>query len=119
MSFLKDRRGIGMLELLISLSLIVAATYWMMNRQMGSGQKESQSQAIEKARQRAEAQGIQFTSSAADSTHPGATVEKIVENQGKAADCASTETAGCRVDSLPQAPPQALPQSQEQASSSN
>jgi len=82
--------GFGTIGLLISLVLIAAAAYFMMNRRLASGHANAESNAIESAQKRLDTQGVQATSA----------------NHEKAVDCASSESAACRVDSAETISPQ-------------
>jgi len=86
--------GFGTIELLISLVLIAAAAYFMMNRRLAGGHANAESSAIESAQKRLDAQGVQTVNAPVQ-----AQVESISANHEKAVDCASSESAACRVDS--------------------
>lgn len=90
--------GFGMLELLISLALVIAATYFMMNRKIAGNQPASAHSAIENAQKRLEAQGVQVP---ANIGAVGSELQKIDQAHEKSVDCASSESTSCRIDNSP------------------
>lgn len=91
----RNRRGFGMIELLVSLAVIVATTYFLINRRVSGSRSNAESSAIEAAQKRLEAQGIQV------STNLGAELKKIDESHEKSVDCASSESTTCKVEQSP------------------
>lgn len=87
-----------MLELVISLALVVAATYFMMNRQVTSGNSAAAQSAIENAQKRLEAQGVQVPAGFAAA---GADIQQISQDHEKSVDCASSESTTCRIETTP------------------
>jgi hypothetical protein len=108
MSILRDRRGFGhagigqqgfgMLELVISLALVIAATYFMMNRKIASGNPAAAQSAIENAQKRLEAQGVQVP---ADIAAAGVELQQVNQAHEKSVDCASSESTTCRIENAP------------------
>jgi len=81
-----------MVELLVSLAVIIATTYFLMNRKVSGSRPDAESAAIEAAQKRLEAQGVQV------STNAGAELKKIDETHEKSVDCASSESATCKIE---------------------